>query len=318
MLTEYSNKKHVVEKDRAPTVQCGCGEEWKMDVKREAGRIIAGAYYDTQEARISAMNRIRDVVRKRLEDIGFAQPEEKKDGEPSRGAWSDEQLLAKWTEAMDAGKISVDEHDYIISVLTVGRENEKIEARYRGRMLEYVKSEPVYRDFLLRVRGIGPVLAANLIKEFGYCERYDTPSKLWSHTGNSVVSGLAPRRKAGVKASYNPKLRTLTWKVSDCLMKSNKGYYRGVYDSERERLEGRVYAEGDLVRSYGKPYQHEDTKLRKGHAHAMALRKMRKLFLSHYWVASRELIGLPVREPFAERLGHGSIVGWRDAVAQEA
>ena len=193
-------------------------------------------------------------------------------------------------------------------------------------MEKLVKTEPIYINFLKSVRGIGELLSAQLIKVFGDCSQYDTVSRLWAHAGQSVVNGKAPKRMKGVPVKYNPDIKKLTWVVSDCLMKSNKGYYRGIYDSEKEKQLNRVYEEGELHTKYPQKsiktkkdiYPESATKLILGHAHNRALRKMRKIFLDHFWFASRELAGLPAQKNYIEGvLGHNHIITWKKALEME-
>lgn len=147
---------------------------------------------------------------------------------------------------------------------------------------------------------------------------YPNVSKLWAHSGNSVVNGLAPKLRKGKTLSFSPRLRTLTWKLSDSLMKQNKGVYRDIYLKEKERQLGITYDIGVLEEKYGKPYKKEDINISLGHAHNRALRKMRKIFLDHYWCASRELNGLSTEKNYVEGvLGHTHIITWREAIAKE-
>ncbi len=146
---------------------------------------------------------------------------------------------------------------------------------------------------------------------------YSNMSKLWAHTGNSVTDGVAPRKKKGELVTYSPELRTLTWKISDCLMKHNHGIYRQIYTTEKQKQVAREYEKGELKSKF-RGYEEEETKLKLIHAHNRALRKIRKLFLSHYWSCSRELMELPCVPTYVEeKLGHKDIIIWRDAIAKE-
>jgi len=289
------------------------------EVKSEIGRIISGGYYDIQEMRISAANRIRDIIRKKVEGVGFGEVEKpKKKDDKDYYKKFDDKKIPLYLDLLERKKeITSEESKYISNTLKLLENTETLEANYKTNMMKYIEGEPVYKEFLSKIKGLGPVLSANLIKEFGDCSKYDTISKLWSHTGNSVEGGTAPKKRKGENLKYSPRLRTLTWKVSDCLLKSNKGLYRNVYDTEKQRSLSRKYKKGELFKLYGKPYTEDTTKLSQGHSHARALRKIRKLFLSHYWAASRELAGLDTRSPFAESIGHKNIVTWKDAVRKE-
>ncbi len=146
---------------------------------------------------------------------------------------------------------------------------------------------------------------------------YRNMSRLWAHTGNSVINGVAPRKRKGELVRYSPELRTLTWKISDCLMKHNHGIYRQIYTTEKQKQVAREYEKGELKSKF-RGYTEEETKLKLIHAHNRALRKMRKLFLSHYWSCSRELMELPCVPTYVEeKLGHKDIITWRDAIAKE-
>lgn len=293
-------------------------KEKKEESIKFVGRIVAGAYYDMQEIRISTINRIRDVVRKKKEGIEFDEVEEKKKEKDYEEKYKDKDLPKYLNRLEKEGKVTERENKYIQKCLDIQHESEKIENKYKSAMMEYIISEKIYTEFLEHIRGIGSVLSANLIKEFGDCNKYDTVAKLWANSGNSVVDGVSPKRHKGEDLHFNPRLRTMTWKISDCLMKSNKGIYRAIYNTEKTKQSARDFKEGELEKKYGKPYKKEDLKLSKGHCHNMALRKMRKLFLSHYWACARELAGLDTRIPYVqEKLGHKDIITWQDAIKRE-
>lgn len=282
------------------------------------GRIVAGAYYDMQQIRISTINRIRDVIRKKSEGIAFDEVEDKKKIKDHEEKYKDKELPKYLDKMQKDGTITEKENKYIKRCIDIQHESEKIENKYKTAMMEYIGTEEVYIEFLEKVRGIGPVLSANLIKEFGDCSRYNNVAKLWAHTGNDVVGGVAPKKRKGEDLHFSPRLRTMTWKISDCLMKSNKGIYRGIYDTEKEKQFNRKYKPKELLDQYGKPYVLEDTQMSKMHAHNRALRKMRKLFLSHYWSCSRECAGLETQIPYAkDKLGHNNIITWKQALRRE-
>jgi len=284
--------------------------------KKNIGRIIANAYYEFQSVRISSMNQIRDLVRKRIEGIEFDEVEAKKQIK-SNGKYKDTELLDLWDLAKTQAKISIDEYKFGLKVWNMVKEGKSLEDRYKRAMEKYIELEPIYDLFLSKIKGIGPVISANLIKEFGYCESFDTVSKLWAYTGNHVVNGKAPQREKGTKLGFNMKLRTFTWKISDSLLKGNKGYYRQVYDTDKAKQLARDYEQGYLSNKYN-GYKASDTNLSKGHAHNRAMRKMRKHFLSHYWEACREVIGESTDKTYVEGvLNHNHIISWRDAINME-
>ena len=286
-------------------------------LKKIVGRIITNSYYEFQTPRISFMNQIRDVIRKRLEGVRFDEVEQKKKEKKRAEKYTDIQLIKRWNEAFNKGLVNSVEHDYMINMWENAKKMKSFENDLKKEMMDYVSSVDVYNEFLSKIRGVAEILSANLIKEFGDCSQYDTVSKLWAHCGLNVVNGKAPKRRKGETINYNPKLKTLTWKISDTLMKLNKGYYRGIYDSEKRKQLNKEYPLGYLEANYN-GYKREDTNLSKGHAHNRALRKMRKIFLDHYWHCARELNGLPAEKNYVEGvLGHDHIINWRDAVGRE-
>ncbi len=301
------------------------GVKKRMEKMEFIGRIIANAYYDFQNTRISAMNQIRDVIRKTSEGIEFNEVEEKKEKKDYKKKYTDNELLSKWNQLLIDGEITQKSYDYLLECWKMVKETKNLEGKYKRAMLKFVKDVPIYKEWLSKIRGIGPVLSANLIKEFGDCSQYGTVSKLWAYTGNHVVDGIAPKREKGKRLSYSPRLRTLTWKLSDSLLKQNKGFYRKIYDDEKKKQLRKTYELGYLHEKYpqkrksGKDiYPESATTLILGHAHNRALRKMRKIFLAHYWHVARELAGLKTEQTYVEGvLGHDHIVSWEEALTRE-
>lgn len=282
------------------------------------GRNITNAYYDFQQVRIASMNRVRDVIRKLVEGIKFDEVEAKKEEKKYKKKYTDKELLAMLNKLLVDGKILTEEYDYITECWEIMKDAKRLERKFQDAMKTFISKEAVYNKFLSKIRGIAEILSANLIKEFGDCSKYDTVSKLWAHSGNSVVNGVAPKLRKGEDISFSPRLRTLTWKLSNSLMKQNKGVYRDIYVKEKKRQLGITYDIGILEEKYGKPYKKEDTAISLGHAHNRALRKMRKIFLDHYWCASRELNGLSTEKNYVEGvLGHTHIITWKEAIAKE-
>lgn len=289
-----------------------------MESLKIIGRNITTAYYDFQQVRIASMNRVRDVIRKKDMNIPFDAVEDKEEVKKYASKYTDAKLMPILNNLMTEGKITTEEFDYIKKCWDIVKDTKGLEKKFQNAMKVFIENEIVYNDFLSQIRGIGEVLSANLIKEFKDCSKYDTVSKLWAHTGNSVIDGVAPKRRKGENLTFSPKLRTLTWKISDSLMKQNKGVYRDIYNKEKEKQLGITYDIGFLEEKFGKPYKNDDIAISKGHAHNRALRKMRKIFLDHYWCASRELNGLPTEKNYVEGiLGHINIITWREAIKKE-
>lgn len=282
-------------------------------------RLNAVGYEYIQDVRKKMMNQVRDIVRKKDMGISFDEVEDKKEKKSYGTKYNDSKLLGVANELIKQEKILPEEGKYILDFFDVQIPLiSKLEKEYRKNMGKLVLMEPIYVKFLDKIRGIDKVLSAKLIKGFDDCSSFDTVSKLWAFCGQDVVNGKAPRRRKGETIRYNPKLKSLTWVVSDCLMKANKGYYRQIYDAEKEKQLNQKYAIGFLEEKYGKPYKETDVKLSLGHAHNRALRKMRKIFLDHFWHASRELAGLEAKKNYVEGvLKHDHVVSWRKAIELE-
>jgi len=307
------------------------------NVIREIGRLITGGYYDHQQIRISEWNRIRDIIRKVNEDIDFSKPEEKKEDKKYSKEYKDANLPHLLEKLHDEGKLSKDEYNYIEKALSVLKEAEKYENRHKGLMETYINSEEIWYNWLVNVRGIGPVIAANLIKNFGYCETFRHASSLWKYCGLHVVDGKAPKRQKGKKLDYKLSNRAFSWNIGESFVKQRTYPYREIYDLEKARrvkvlLKCRCENCGEpLVKRVEKkvagkiqvthPVTHKTKKdgkkgvyyckdgntLKKSipespmsmkHADNMARRKMEKIFLQNYWKTAREMKGLPIDDPY--------------------
>lgn len=315
--------------------------ELNNDFRNELMRIAVNLYYDYQDIRIKSLNRIRDIVRKKNEGFAFNEREEKKTEKTFDKKYTDDKLDSIMDQLRLEDQISERDYQYFHNCqeLLTGPEIVKMfECKHCSRknkqtlnvggvvdlekeafkiIRSLVRIEPAWKEFLSKIKGIGEIIAGTLIKEFGYCERFETTSRLWAFTGNHTVGGLAPKREKGKKLGFSLRLKTFTWKISDSLMKSNKGYYRQLYDTEKEKQLNKTHEVGYLSKTYN-GYEETSIHLSKGHAHNRALRKVRKHFLSHYWECSRELVGLSTKKTYVEGvLGHENIMHWRDVLELE-
>lgn len=181
------------------------------------------------------------------------------------------------------GKFRIEELDELVWFHNKLLETEK---EIYKRLDLWSKEFEIRKKYLNHIKGIGPVLASGLIAWLYPIERFPKVSKLWSYCG------LAPgqKRKRGEKLNYNPRLKTLCWKIWNSFIKV-KGKYREFYLKFKEDCKKK----------------HPDwTKL---HIHNYAGRKTVKLFLSHLWETWRKLEGLPVTEPYPiQILGHSEFI----------
>jgi len=98
---------------------------------------------------------------------------------------------------------------------------------------EAVKEEPIAKWLRETVKGMGPVLIAQLVGLIGDIKLFLTISKLWAY------SGLTPgqRRRAGEKSDHAPALKRLLFNIATSFLKA-RGFYSGAYGhfkAEEER-----------------------------------------------------------------------------------
>ena len=274
-------------------------------LRQELGRLLASGFYDHQQIRMSEMNRVRDVIRKKNEGIAFDEVEEKKEKkEKFKNEYADNRLRKTLAKMEKEGKLSESDAEYITKMMDLFDKAKDEELQYKRLLSEYISSEPVWEEFLFYIKGIGEILTANLIKNFGYCEKYAHVSSLWRHCGLSVTpEGTAPRMKKGEKLDYSPRLRTLAWKISDSFIKQRTDTYRGIYDSEKRRQLALMKNEA------------ENAPKSKLHAELRSRRKMVKIFLQHYWIKTRTLKGLEVSMPYPQaKMGHKHYIDVEDVI----
>ena len=117
-------------------------------------------------------------------------------------------------------------------------------------------------------------------------------------------TGRAPKPQKGKKIDWNPKLKVVCWKVGESFIKKKNGcQYAPLYFTQKVYYRKKFPYPIDTGKKSkkGKPI----IDFTDGHIHYMARRYMVKRFLSHLWVEWRKLEGLDVREPYAvEKLGH--------------
>ncbi len=287
---------------------------------------LSKGYYGFQNLRIILNNQIRDIVYKVTEAIDISKPQDKKDKkDKSYGKYKDEEIIKFWEQLVQENKLPAKASKYMKNCLEFSIDMKKNEGKYKTIMRNSLieEAEPIFVEFLSKVKGIAEISTTNLMKKLGNCvtpRDFKYVSRLWSYCGYSVIGGKAPKRKKGEKTTFDIELRSMIWNIGKNLVRSNKGFYRMIYDTEKQKQVNRTFAPKELFEKYGKPYKEEDIKLTLKHADSMALRKMIKIFLSHYWEAGRELAGQPIERQYVEAvLNHDpkDIVHWREALTHE-
>lgn len=176
-----------------------------------------------------------------------------------------------------------------------------------------VRDLPIVDLWLIRVKGVGPRLAALLVANIGNIGRFDTISKLWAYAGLHVIDGRAPKRAVGQKANWNAELKATAWKLGQSFVKIADSPYRKLYDAYKVRITEREIANGNIIwQSDGTKHTpaHHLPKVKPpkkapakpewtlGRINNMALRYVAKRLLAHLWLVWRAMEHLPIREPY--------------------
>ena len=260
-----------------------------METDYEILRIQIEGMYDVQNIRFGTNNQIRSYLRRFLLGLGF---KGKKKDETDSVEWNDEEIRKMLQLALKKKKIEQERYDVMINVLSEADKYKELEKELERKIEPILKKEPIWQKWLINVKGINTRSVARLLKNYEYCERFDNVAKLWAYSGYHVVDGHAVKPVKGQKLNYNARAKTDMFVVGECLIRASSSY-KQFYNKVKLGYQNN-------------PIHIEKTKL---HIHRMSMRKMIKLFLSHYWYVTRTLKGLPTRIPYAvEYLGHTTII----------
>lgn len=281
------------------------------ELKRKELRAMVRTMYDYQDMRLRTAGRLR--------------------------LKADETLMDE--EFMDDAEIS--EKDYE-TVEYVKLSTQKIEKKLLKEIESMIKTEPIYKEFFLNVRGCGPLMSAACLSEFDIYKA-DTVSKLWQFAGlnpgmvrgkkiikitkktdksqllkeyenkagekcgiilsDEMVRG--DKKTPGFVAPYNAWLRTkLCGVLAGGMIKAQHGEKGKNYAIDfYYPYKNRLEQEENEVLHIGKMVPWKD--VNKGHRDRAAKRYMIKMFLKDLYVAWRTIEGLPVRPSYQEEyLGH--------------
>jgi hypothetical protein len=158
---------------------------------------------------------------------------------------------------------------------------EMLEEESKTLLAYSVKREPIYQHYLAHVKGIGPRI---------------TISAMWAYFGLDTKDGKARRRKTGEQANWSQEGRRVCVGekgIADQLMLRNNKPGRALYERWKKHYQDRY---GDTTNGI--------------HIERMVKRKIAKVFLSCLWVAWREMLGLPVSQPyiFDRMQGHSHLI----------
>lgn len=284
---------------------------------------LVHSFYQTQKLRIQMGNRLVAQFRR---DLGQAPgtAETELDDEAKQILSDFRQVYAKMSDGMQGalpsrrtfkGEGSITE--YALLVLVKGYVDlETAENQIRSEIEATVKSMPLYKTFLLNVKGCGPVMSA-IILTYLDPHKAKYPSSFWKYCGLDVASD--GRGRGRYKEHLEP--RTFT-KRDGTELEANVLTYNAFV---RTKLLG-VLAPGMLKAAgkspadhpYAKRYYEYKTRLSNHarqqdkktartplHIHRCALRYMIKRFLVDLYIAWRTQEGLTVHPEYAEaKLGY--------------
>jgi hypothetical protein len=231
-----------------------------------------------------------------------------------------------------------------------------VEAGINKDMAAALKDIPIYKQWFKKVKGVGVIIAGGMIGEITDISRFEHISNLWSWAGVGIHGGVADRLTKGKKATWNPHMKVLCWKLGKSIVMTG-GWFRDRYDEfKREEIANNVpwtvpvdkkqmkgskfvdfsgqseYLDGikdtnitddnikkivDECNRIG--LTHVTIKLIDAHVDSRARRKAAKLFLALMTMKWREIEGLPVELPYSGQiLGHAVITPDEMLTAEEA
>ncbi len=291
-----------------------------MNDQRNLRVIVRGAY-DIQKLRIQMGNRIVGNFKAKLGQ----DPGEKEDKIDAEGKQILKELRLHYKKITDGVKSfprqATFEGDEVIStytelcLLAQYDSLETSEVSHFRRLGNILRDYPIFQEFLLGVKGVGPAMAGVMISEIDI-HKARHPSSLWKYAGLDVAGdgrGRSRKKehlvtveykdKSGKKAerqsiTFNPFLKTkLIGVLGSSFIKQMESPYRKIYDDYKHRLESHT--------RYG--VHNDDVKddkgnkiASKGRRHNMAVRYMIKMFLIDLYTHWRALEGLPVSKPYSE------------------
>jgi len=196
-------------------------------------------------------------------------------------------------------KLTEADYNFLNDSFELAKRETEIEIEYENHLKPLIDKEPIWNQWLIYVKGISTRNSCRLLRYFGYCERFDTVSKLWAYSGLGLKDGKSVGRKKGEQLPYNLKIKTgMLGVLGDCLIKSNGKYKKLIYDVYKKRIQER----GCCEKIHPK---HKKKKCRDypGHSANMARRHMVKIFLQHYWIQTREIRKLKTGKPYVFKDG---------------
>lgn len=238
----------------------------------------------------------------------------------------------------------------------VDKQLRDVEAGIKKDMAAALKNIPIYTQWFDKVKGAGVIISGGMIGEIADISRFEHISNLWSWAGVGMHDGVADRLTKGQKATWNPHMKVLCWKLGQSLVMTG-GWFRDRYDEfKREEIRNNVpwivpvdkkvmkglkfvdYVGHSEYLYKIRPANITDDNIKKiidecnrigethvtvkridAHVDNRARRKAVKLFLALMTIKWREIEGLPVELPYSGQiLGHAVITPDEMLAAEEA
>jgi hypothetical protein len=239
----------------------------RLVLSRQEGVSLIRTYYQIQKHRVAMGNQVIAVLSEKIREI-LDDPDYKLPiGLDSFLKWRDEEMPRVRTQLEVYWQALYDTEKAIAKDLKSS-----------------IEDAPIWTNFLAGVKGIGPVLAANIIYHVDI-SRSAHVSSLWKYAGLGITDGAADRLKRGEKANWNPDLKRAAFLMGQSFIKCSSPY-REFFDKRR------LYEHARNLKL------EEKKRLTDGHIAKRCTRYMVKQFLSDLYVHWRTLEGLPVSEPW--------------------
>lgn len=171
----------------------------------------------------------------------------------------------------------------------------KLERRIKSTVAAKLRDIPLWEEWLKDVKGIGPIITANLMNGIGDISKFATISKVWRYCGMAVVEGRAERATKGQKMHFSPRMKALMFLIGESFVKT-KGGYRKIYEDCRAEYAEKWLTPEDCGSTGCK--NKGGGKCMAGHQNNAAKRKTVKIFLAHLFQVWNELEGREVRDVF--------------------
>jgi len=219
-------------------------------------------------------------------------------------------------------------------VLEIMKNAEKFEKDVKKRLTEQVKQFEIWKKYLDKIQGVGPIISAGLLAYIGDIKRFDNISKLWQMAGFGMNSYCKKCKgftyeevlfsKMGTKKKTKAK-RLKAMKICDqcndptdpVIQRRQIGYMSNWNDKFKvlcwkigQSMVKQKASKSGYRKLYDQIKKQERLKnpkriVRKGkimfndgHIHNRALRKVIKIFLANLWMEWRSMEGLPVTKPY--------------------